>query len=1073
MIPIMCGAAVLMGFNVHALQDAIEDAECSAVEVVASSQGQQSNGSDVPANRSDVNKGLGAPDMDNDAGGFYSLGINGSITLQMGGAILNQPGVDLLVFETSFSGDDCSGPNDETATVEVSQFGSVWYSLGEICRDGSLDIDGVPVPFVTQVRITDTTEGSGDGWDLDGVTVVGGCIDMEDPDFCYGSNIVSFDQGLTKDGGAVDADRSDETQALGKPEMTFTRGVENFVSLGYGGTIIIGFDGVVMNEPGDDILVQEITGTGPGATAPWVETAEVSVSADNVVYYPIGTLNKFEAGTFDISNASADLPLIRFVKVEDISPEDSISGDGFDLDGIIALNGCSNDPFEEPEVCNNFDYFIIDKAEDNTISLYSANTVGGNSELTLITEREVEISLAYDQEENLIYGIDRTGSFIEVIEPITGAVINTILVDEGFGDDVFSAVYRNGLLYAGSGEQDRVVAIDITDGSFVEVTTEIPISGGDLAFVGNELYITTKDGDDLYRFVGGSPVLVGSVPENVHGASVTPSGQIAMIARNSSEIEIFNTDGTSAGALNATLNGESFTFKNGDFTGGCNIPNNDEPEECLNFSSYYVDIPVPTNEPATLYSVRFFDGSADLITVAEDLVNRPHIAFNPSMNVIYAVDGKGKAGSFDTIDLATNTSTTTALPSGLNNIHSVVYFNGFLFMGSSATNEIYQYNIATESIVTIATQVPVQGGDLVVVNEQLYLATKNNGGEWYLITGGSAVFVTNTPGNGGVNGAALTSDGDILFSNFGESRFITVGGNQFDVYLDGELFTLRHGDLATGCNLQNNEEPVPAGCYAANVLEYIEGTERNGGEIATIRTETPENVLGEPEGSDEFVFTTLGYGGSITLTFDGSVQNVPGPDLLFVETTFGNTDCDSNPEFADIYVSITGEEDDYFYAGTVCKMNPTIDISDAGILPFVNFVKVVNNDEMTTTNDGYDLDGVVALGTCVDFDLETFLSEQNATLASNSQDALNSAVEMWPVPATNQLNVKLSTQASATVSYEIVSITGQSFNRGNVDTNVGQTSISANISNLAEGTYFFVMNVNGSTVTKQFVKAGR
>ncbi len=488
MIPVLCGAATLMGMDANAFQD--DTNGCYAVEVLDSNQGLKFNGDPVPADRSVLDAALNAPDASNAAGGFYSLGLGGDITLQLGGAVLNQPGSDLMIFETSFTGDDCGLGDDETALVEVSQFGVTWFSLGEICRDAELDIDGIPFSFITQVRITDTSTNNGDGWDLDGIMAVGGCIDMDDPDFCFGSRIVDFQQGLTKNGDAVPGNRSDENEALGQPEMVYTAGVENFVSLGYGGSIIIGFDGVVLNEPGDDILVQEITGMGAGATAPWVETAEVFVSADNVLYYSVGTLNKFEAGTFDIDAAGVDLPLIRYVKVEDVTPMSSISGDAFDLDGIIALNGCSEDPFQEPEVCFNFDYFVANQASgSSTIELYAAKTVGGNSVLSLITSRDLEISIAYDEEENVLYGINAAGTQIEKIDPINGNVLNTIPVDAGFGGQVFSAVYKNGILYSSSGAQNRVVAIDITDGSFVEVVSGLPINGGDLAFIGDDLYI--------------------------------------------------------------------------------------------------------------------------------------------------------------------------------------------------------------------------------------------------------------------------------------------------------------------------------------------------------------------------------------------------------------------------------------------------------------------------------------------------------------------------------------------------------------------------------------------------------
>ncbi|MEM6516759.1 MAG: hypothetical protein AAF688_11300, partial [Bacteroidota bacterium] len=638
MIPFMCSIAMALGVNVNA-QDG-----CYAASVVSFDQGQRSNGADVAADRSDEAEGLGMPDMSNAAGGFVSLGFGGSITLQLDGAVFNQPGADLAIFETSFSGDNCGQSDDESAMVEVSELGFIWYEVGTICRDGEIDIEGLPIAFVTQVRITDDNEGSGDGWDLD---------------------------------------------------------------------------------------------------------------------------------------------------------------------GVVAINGCDVVPDGLPESCDNFDYFVFDKTDDGVLAIYRAKTVGANSELTLITEREegTEISLAYNEQENLLYGINPAGTMIETIDPFTGFVLNTVAVDSGYGGGVFSAVYKNGFLYSASGQQNRVVAINVATGAFVEVVDEVPVNGGDLTFIGNDLYLTTKDGNDLYQIAGGEATLISSIPQGVHGTSSTPGGQIAMIARNSSEIQIFNTDGSPAGSLNATLNGETFTFKNGDFTGGCNIPNNDEDPECLNFNVFYSDIPLGSG-PTTIYKVNFVGGAADLGFVREfDGNANYHIAYDYDANVIYAVNENGSG--FETVDPFLGTSTFTAFPESTQTTTTAAYYQGKLYVGSSQLDEVYVYDLMTGTLTFIANA-PVQGGDLVVANEQLFLASQNAGGNWYKISGGSATQLQATPGNGKVNGAAALDDGSIMFSNKDENVFrILDGGSVTDVpvFLDGEQFTLRWGDLATGCNLLNNEEP--------------------------------------------------------------------------------------------------------------------------------------------------------------------------------------------------------------------------------------------------------------------------
>ncbi|MFO0550667.1 MAG: hypothetical protein U0271_19895 [Polyangiaceae bacterium] len=59
-----------------------------------------------------------------------ALGNGGSITLAFGGAIVDAPGPDFLVFENAFfAGGDPSAPFAELATVEVSDDGETWVSF--------------------------------------------------------------------------------------------------------------------------------------------------------------------------------------------------------------------------------------------------------------------------------------------------------------------------------------------------------------------------------------------------------------------------------------------------------------------------------------------------------------------------------------------------------------------------------------------------------------------------------------------------------------------------------------------------------------------------------------------------------------------------------------------------------------------------------------------------------------------------------------------------------------------------------------------------------------------------------
>jgi hypothetical protein len=160
--------------------------------------------------------------------------------------------------------------------------------------------------------------------------------------------VVSFNQGTAINGGFLPG-RSDPTQALGVAEQPagdnnpFLPGT--FVSLGFGGSLTLGFDNPICNQPGADLAIEvrEIT------QEPYPdETAQVYVSEDGVNFLFAGTVTK---------DASVGMPagitVANFVRLVDISSPASFAArpnaDGFDVDGVRALN--TSCPPGKIEIC--------------------------------------------------------------------------------------------------------------------------------------------------------------------------------------------------------------------------------------------------------------------------------------------------------------------------------------------------------------------------------------------------------------------------------------------------------------------------------------------------------------------------------------------------------------------------------------------------------------------------------------------------------------------------------------------------------------------------------------------------
>lgn len=169
---IQVGAAALKAHLAHG--DFAGDcwAGQTADSVIMFHQGLQSNGTPVGTDRSHPELALGTPDCNNQPGQFVSMGFGGYIILEMDGGILNIPGNDLRICETTFGPRSCAS-YPEVARIYVSQDLINWSDLGTICQDGEVDM--APLNWIRYVKIVDETDPGDfasmvvDGYDVDGV----------------------------------------------------------------------------------------------------------------------------------------------------------------------------------------------------------------------------------------------------------------------------------------------------------------------------------------------------------------------------------------------------------------------------------------------------------------------------------------------------------------------------------------------------------------------------------------------------------------------------------------------------------------------------------------------------------------------------------------------------------------------------------------------------------------------------------------------------------------------------------------------------------------------------------------
>ncbi|NBP59361.1 hypothetical protein EBU71_22960, partial [bacterium] len=150
-----------------------------------------------------------------------------------------------------------------------------------------------------------------------------------------------FNQGRNNLGGPVVTSRSNPLLALGQPQnIDIENGNINFVSLGFGGDIILKLQNKIEVVPTTTLSVYETTWNYTNCNI-YAEKAEIFVSSDNSNYKSLGTTCLNSNTVFDVSQSNLDS--IQYIRIVDISDPQSFSqfsfvSDGYDLDGVSVFN---------------------------------------------------------------------------------------------------------------------------------------------------------------------------------------------------------------------------------------------------------------------------------------------------------------------------------------------------------------------------------------------------------------------------------------------------------------------------------------------------------------------------------------------------------------------------------------------------------------------------------------------------------------------------------------------------------------------------------------------------------------
>lgn len=311
---------------------------CYITEVVSYTPTKRNDGQPVAAERRVTSRALGAPQNDNTLN-FVALGFGGEIVLKFASPIANGNGDDIKVTETTFGNRTCAR-YPEKIEAYASQDGCNYIYLGTGCQDAFFDLGVMSWAQYIKIRdISDVTHSFyneiADGYDIDGVECLNGAaVNPGNDGLVAGSaqDVIEYNQGTRKNGTPIHSTRINAESALGIPQNNDI-GV-NFVSLGFTGSLVLKFDFVIFNKPGNDLKAIETSFGAPSCQA-YPEAAMFEGSLDGITYFPMGEV--CQDGEMNLEDG---IYAIQYLRITDRSPASSFpnSADGYDLDGVIVLS---------------------------------------------------------------------------------------------------------------------------------------------------------------------------------------------------------------------------------------------------------------------------------------------------------------------------------------------------------------------------------------------------------------------------------------------------------------------------------------------------------------------------------------------------------------------------------------------------------------------------------------------------------------------------------------------------------------------------------------------------------------
>lgn len=547
-----------------------------------------------------------------------------------------------------------------------------------------------------------------------------------------------------------------------------------------------------------------------------------------------------------------------------------------------------------------FRYFLA-QHEGNTTIIYNVELSGSDANLLPLTSVDYRAHISFKEGTEEIFIVNEVNADFQSYDIESGIMSPVFDIDAANGSYV-AAAFNGSSIIIGNGSNGRLYSnpVDFLTNSLTPIASG-PVSGGDIVYKGETVYLATRSSNRLMVLNGSSFDLVSNIPQRVTGMALAENGNLILSFFGSSVLKEYTTSGTFVTDYNLrTVTGAPYTGLNGDLASGSVVV------ACL--PSAIVDYAQGAK----------WDGLTPVSAERSILSNALGM---PEMS-----------------DATTPESEVNFFTLGFGGFVTYEFENG-IANGPGADVRVYETtfgNSSTDNLPNSCARYKerIQG-----------FASQDGCNYWYIGEG-----CQNTDFDLGYGGAPFTWAKYIKLVDVSDRADFNNGDDGYDV----------DGIVCLNGSSENTELEGEFG--GATSAELVQGFQNGGGAVALSRSDKTK-ALGIPQGNDaQNSFVSLGFGGKITLKFDFVVFDQAGPDLQIVETSFGNPSCNSYPETVMIRGSLNGT--DYFEISPDVCLDGEVDLAGYGPIQYLELTDRSAHSSFSGSADGYDLDGVVVLTNC-------------------------------------------------------------------------------------------------------------